>query len=1090
MTKNMTRKGLAFGAGLALVASGLGAAPATAAAGDLVSLSPTVGSNLGVFISDPFILESAVSTQVNPDTTAYKIDNPDQDVLLITLKDQTNNALATTVDIGGFSSTGAYTEVLSNDQSITDGQFVIDMEQAGITSLVLSDIDVISDASDGDYLSRITVQPIKSVNNVAGTDEVQTVSTLTVTDDAVYTLDLPGEAAVTYTNDSSEQNGETQSTKTLTDIVAGLEAALLAGEDTATVTADGTSLVITYPAASGDVGLATLDIDTEDPTAQTVAETTAGANQGTVDFALDEDGLFDILSGDTANALEYGAGDKSVTVTSWVESEASADYETVDATYASLPQTVTWYDPKGVVVIPRVERFNSFLNDKTNTLYATIEFNKPINLEMFDDGQWKYEVTTTGQPDFTSANYNSLPAEEDIAGLGIASVNADNFGRYAFATSETSIATGTTYTVNVHSVLAEDTTVERWFSSTGYSISEGTTTGTMVAEPQITDTTDVDFTAGSPSFATAAIRAGVKSVTYETQLQSDSPLVDDESVSVPMLAVVTNGGYMPTGSSISVQGNASAMTLAEEVRMVTGFTDSDGKFDVTVVSSAAHKDETYNVDFYVLVGGVFINEYTTGRSTTIEASYTAADATGTSLKAVNSVVAGEEVTVSLTVTDQFGEAISETAKGKQLNISLEAPDEDNLDENVAVSADGEASFTFTNYLTTGSSDLLTATLYTGSSSDKTVIDTVTVTLYNTGATGAVQVPEALSGSVTYDDFIADGEKVTAGVNVDPDQDIELTGTVVDANGVGIPAAVVIISAPGMQIQEEGSDKFYMDTHTVNANSAGVFDVNLNAHMVNTTGVDVTVTTADGTTATTVVKTYLSQDPVGDGATLSGDNLVFSVAMPENVVMNQTYAVTAKLTDKWGNPVKTSGAAVQFLGAGSFELNGVSEALDKDFDSNGEALVYLRSVKDIAGPGTIEVDLKTAVYTAWNDTNGKAEDTQLNVGEFTTDIVTTVWDETVFENAFSQVVQVLESEADIVTSQKVNVGTFKGYVALYAKGYEGQKMSAIVAGKWIVVESLDSDYERVVRFTGAGYTITTKLYIDGEQVGDAFTTLTK
>ena len=75
-------------------------------------------------------------------------------------------------------------------------------------------------------------------------------------------------------------------------------------------------------------------------------------------------------------------------------------------------------------------------------------------------------------------------------------------------------------------------------------------------------------------------------------------------------------------------------------------------------------------------------------------------------------------------------------------------------------------------------------------------------------------------------------------------------------------------------------------------------------------------------------------------------------------------------------------------------------------------------------------------------------------------------------------------------QKVNVGSFKGYVALYAKGYEGQKMSAIVAGKWIVVESLDSDYERVVRFTGAGYTITTKLYIDGVQVGDDFTTLTK
>jgi hypothetical protein len=79
---------------------------------------------------------------------------------------------------------------------------------------------------------------------------------------------------------------------------------------------------------------------------------------------------------------------------------------------------------------------------------------------------------------------------------------------------------------------------------------------------------------------------------------------------------------------------------------------------------------------------------------------------------------------------------------------------------------------------------------------------------------------------------------------------------------------------------------------------------------------------------------------------------------------------------------------------------------------------------------------------------------------------------------------------VAADTKVNVGTFKGYVALYAKGYKGQKMSAIVAGKWIVVPTLASDFERVVRFTGAGYTITTKIYIDGVQVGDAFTTVTE
>jgi hypothetical protein len=79
---------------------------------------------------------------------------------------------------------------------------------------------------------------------------------------------------------------------------------------------------------------------------------------------------------------------------------------------------------------------------------------------------------------------------------------------------------------------------------------------------------------------------------------------------------------------------------------------------------------------------------------------------------------------------------------------------------------------------------------------------------------------------------------------------------------------------------------------------------------------------------------------------------------------------------------------------------------------------------------------------------------------------------------------------VVVDQKVNVGSFKGYVALYAKGYAGQKFSAIVAGKWIVVESLDSGFERIVRFTGAGYDIDVKIYIDGMQVGSTFMVTTK
>ena len=76
-----------------------------------------------------------------------------------------------------------------------------------------------------------------------------------------------------------------------------------------------------------------------------------------------------------------------------------------------------------------------------------------------------------------------------------------------------------------------------------------------------------------------------------------------------------------------------------------------------------------------------------------------------------------------------------------------------------------------------------------------------------------------------------------------------------------------------------------------------------------------------------------------------------------------------------------------------------------------------------------------------------------------------------------------------SEQKVNAGSFKGYVAVYAKGYEGQRMSAKIGNDWVVVESLASNFERVVDFTGAGYTIAVRIYIDRVLV-DTITVTTK
>ena len=68
---------------------------------------------------------------------------------------------------------------------------------------------------------------------------------------------------------------------------------------------------------------------------------------------------------------------------------------------------------------------------------------------------------------------------------------------------------------------------------------------------------------------------------------------------------------------------------------------------------------------------------------------------------------------------------------------------------------------------------------------------------------------------------------------------------------------------------------------------------------------------------------------------------------------------------------------------------------------------------------------------------------------------------------------IETQADA----RVNAGSFKGYVAVYAKGYEGKRLSAKIGDDWVIVPSLNSSFERIVDFTGAGVDISVRIYID-------------
>jgi hypothetical protein len=66
------------------------------------------------------------------------------------------------------------------------------------------------------------------------------------------------------------------------------------------------------------------------------------------------------------------------------------------------------------------------------------------------------------------------------------------------------------------------------------------------------------------------------------------------------------------------------------------------------------------------------------------------------------------------------------------------------------------------------------------------------------------------------------------------------------------------------------------------------------------------------------------------------------------------------------------------------------------------------------------------------------------------------------------------------AQKVNAGSFKGFVAIYAKGYEGQRLSAKVGKDWVIVASVPAARNNLFRrleSVGTGVDVAVRIYID-------------
>ncbi len=266
----------------------------------------------------------------------------------------------------------------------------------------------------------------------------------------------------------------------------------------------------------------------------------------------------------------------------------------------------------------------------------------------------------------------------------------------------------------------------------------------------------------------------------------------------------------------------------------------------------------------------------------------------------------------------------------------------------------------------------------------------------------------------------------------------------------IGGAEVTIAGSGLLFSSavSSSSRVYgVDSLTVKADKDGAYTFRI---WSNKSGKQTVTVKSGSVTSTLVIDTYAKVDAF-TGKTLT-------VTAPTSVLPGSTLVVTALLVDKYGNPVQTdnenpasatatSSLKVVYTGPG-LQVGTTPTHTDAD---GAAKLSYFLGANDSG----------TAKVTFSYDQNGDGDYTD------TTDIVVTK--------------DIIIGAAPVApAAAKLTVGSFKGFLAIYASGYEGKKLSYKVAGKWGSVASLKA-FERVVRKTGAGYTVKVDLYVDGSLV---------
>ena len=1110
MTKNMTRKGLAFGAGLALVATGLTAAPATAAVDDnAVSLVPRSGTQYSMVTDGFFDLKSTQSTSAasSTGTISYKVTDAGSiskfdyqsdttvattDVSALRGSTVLHNSGDGTITVAYAHSTDVMTLTNGSDVDVFAGYAVGDQIQ--VAGLASANSDAAPTATFTSYIISNTANDAITflAPDLAGHDTLDTdltaenTSALTLTEVAsiafngsraadnavdIYTIefDVSASTGILTNNQAANDAFENTAVGDVFKFTGMNSASMNAFSDFVVVTAE-TDEAITFTTTKM-AAIATADFAAEDLSAGTFENVTDS-------FQLEEYGS--VLAGALGGIVTSLAAPVRAANGSYVIVGPDADSTKTDLLrlVASAAGTVTvqaWVDQNADGLIDSTESASSI---RTVTFVtwansgATVAFETPVA-----GGSWDAYATFN-----STINASQIPATRLDIALGVLEA-----GVLETAVGGTTASAGA-FTAGTNSLIFNDAShrLGYWALKIAPSFDIGGAktvflAGYTYAAQLVLDTAPYGEIVYSTNLTSqvADLVGAISATRGDNVRQASATTVQVKTgwkgqVEMKVLLTVADATVAgnPTGAGagkVAVpEGTLATITVAEgsgDLNALSTVT-SGGKTLVLnglavtyTVATDANGYATFSlINNYAAVGDhVDVTATHSGRSVTSTVIWTNSVANDNVLSGETQVSINQKgsYSINFTAVDDFGAALTSPnyrvqvsytdkigAAAKATGVTLNASGQGTL--TVADLSTSNGAYTVTSTL----QKLNTSAAFANHGNPEVVTTAVTVTSNITAAAVtalATRDAEAgtAAGTVAIEPsagFALDGSKPNSATvpGYSALEEFTIAGVVTNSANSFIKGASVTISAPGLLFNTGALDAstaqvYTVGSITVNASATGAYSVEARS---NISGAH-TVTVTSGTAVKTVSVTF--------DAPLETNATQLTVSAPASTAVGSSFQAIATLTDVFGNPVATTTANKFTL---SYAGKGMALTVPSDTGAAGTATFGVLVGSNDKGTGTI-----TATYNG----DGSAATTDDNIT-----VVKTV--------------SIGGGEVS-ASGNKVNAGSFKGYVALYAKGYAGQRMSAKVGKDWVVVPVLASNFERVVEFTGAGVDVAVRIYID-------------